>query len=80
MSEEISAGSVVYYELRDTITQLRRENEIMKKALEKIACFENTEFEDEKHLHHYGLENLAFMMSSYVWHAREALKDCEEPK
>jgi hypothetical protein len=34
MSEE--PKSVVYYELRDTITQLRRENEIMKKYIQKF--------------------------------------------
>jgi hypothetical protein len=78
MSEE--PKSVVYYELRDTITQLRRENEILKQAL--YHCQTGMGDGGNKAEDYEGLDehDLREDIASRVRVARAALKDCEELK
>ena len=80
MSEE--PKSVVYYELRDTITQLRRENEIMKKALEFYASDASWEHDGENLKQYDVIDNsdLYRVGRDLIGGQRaiEALKDCEE--
>ena len=75
MSEE--PKSVVYYELRDTITQLRRENERMREALESIAFAEQPHCDGQQYWLNETHEQCAETLAGDTQIAREALKDCE---
>lgn len=63
----------------DTITQLRRENEIMKKALEYIAMPHN-EFQNKLNDSVEIMSELANQRLFDITEAKKALKDCEELK
>jgi hypothetical protein len=63
--------------LLDTITQLRRENEIMKKALEYITMPHN-EFQNKTNDSVEIMSELANQRLFDISEAKKALKDCEE--
>jgi hypothetical protein len=67
-------------ELLDTITQLRRENEIYKEALESIASLHRPRHSTEEHWMSVTHEDCSIVLATDTKIARTALKDCEELK
>jgi hypothetical protein len=66
--------SVVYYELRDTITQLRRENERYKQALQSIAFAEQPHCNEIEYWLDITHERCAETLAVDTQVAREALE------